>query len=625
MDDQESTTLKRTIALPTFRYLSLMALIGAILGGCAFEWSPPDATLDSNIPESNASPFQFEGEAEEAIAALPFAENELIVQTIPGSDPVDVAAAIEAANARVIDEIPEIDLLILETGVDQLSATAESLADSGLFETLQKNYLYAPSLIPSDSLYSRQQHLPQIKADRAWDLTTGNDSIVIAIVDTGIDTDHPDLKGKIVGGRNIYDGNDRYDDVQGHGTMVAGVAAALSNNSSGVAGISWSSPLLAVRVGSAEGLSSSQHIAAGILWASANRAKVINVSFAPLWSDRIVQSAVRQAFLRGSLVVISAGNGGGTTSAASYDEVMFVGAITPQNQVATFSDKGPFVDLVAPGTAIRSTTFDGAYGVANGTSFAAPIVAGVAALAWSINPSLRPVTVRDAVLSTTTDLGTAGRDNTFGRGAVDAAAAVRKAQQSFDPVDTTPPTVHINTPATGQSLSGRASATISATDNVGVAEVLLSIDGIPFASDTRAPFSFVIDTTAFSPGAHDLAFVATDLAGNASAIRTVRVSFIAGTTSTTAGSVRFTSPAAGTAVGGDVTIRASVADADGLAVIEWFVDGKSVFVAPLSGKSSGVSYVWRSQTYSKGTHTITIAITDITGNTTRGSLSLVKQ
>jgi subtilisin family serine protease len=571
--------------------------------------------------------FTFAEDADAAVAALEFAEDQLLVQSLPGADESAVDAVFADAGSRVIDEIAEIDVKVLETAPGQLTRTAEKLADSGLFETFQKSYLYPPSIVPNDALYTRQTHLPQIRAEQAWDISTGDQGVIIAVVDTGVDPDHPDLKDKIIGGRNIYDSNDRFDDVMGHGTLVAGVAAASSNNGIGVTGIAWESPILAVRVGNAEGLSSSQHIAAGILWAVSNGAKVINVSFAPLWSDRVVKSAAQQAYQRGCLVVISAGNAGGLNTVTGFEEVMFIGAITPENQIASFSDRGPFVDLVAPGTAIRSTSFDGDYGMANGTSFSAPIVVGVTALAWSVNPGLRPVTIREAILSTAVDLGSAGEDDTFGRGAVDAAAAVQKAAQSFDPLDTTPPTVRVSTPVAGQSLSGRATATVTATDKYGVADVVLLVDGVAFATDTRSPYSFVIDTASFSSGSHELAFVGTDSSGNASAPKTVRVKFtaVSAAGSGAAGTIRFTSPAANTSVSGDVTIKASLSDADGLSVIEWFVDGESVFVSLLSGISSGVSFVWQSGGFTSGSHTITASVTDSKGNQTRGSLGLSRK
>ena len=606
---------------PNYPYRIFCVAMSLSLSACNSALPPSDPILDNTVEPDT---FTFAEDEDAAYAALDYEQNRLLVQALPGADPQAVANAIAAADARIVDEIAEIDLNVLETQID-LTEAARRISESALFETFQKNYLYPPDLTANDPQYSRQQHLTQIRADKAWDITTGDASIVIAVVDTGVDPDQPDLKPKILGGRNIYDVNDNFDDVLGHGTMVAGTAAAITNNSVGVAGVSWQSPILAVRVGNAQGLATSQHVAAGILWAVANGAKIINVSFAPLWADKIVSSAAKQAFNRGTLVVVSAGNKGGLNKAAGFYEILFAGGVQPDNKIATFSDKGPFVDLVAPGTQIRTTGMDATYVMANGTSFSAPIVAGVIALAWSANPNLRPITVQEAVLSTTVDLGASGKDDTFGLGLVDAAAAVQKARQSFDPVDTTPPVVLVTSPATGQALSGRATVAVSATDKYGVADLVMSVDGVAFATDTRSPYSFVLDTAAFSAGSHDLSFVATDLSGNASAPKVIRVNFTASSGGNSAGTIRFTAPTAGALVSGDVTVKASLSDPDGLALIEWLVDGRSALVSTVSGRTSGVSFVWRSAGYAKGPHTITAVITDNLGNVTQGALGLTRK
>ncbi len=587
----------------------------------------PIASPDVPTDNSTISDFTFPEDDDPAIASLPFEVDTLLTQPLPGADHAVLKALYASAGATVIDEITDIDLTVLQTPSGKLRETAAKLAESGLLETFQKSYEYSTQRVPNDPIYGRSAHLPQIHAEQAWDSSTSSADIVIAVVDTGVDPDHPDLVSKIITGWNVYDANARFDDVLGHGTQVAGVAAAASNNALGVTGVAWDSPILAIRVGNDSGLSSSQHIAAGILWAAANGARVINVSFAPLWSDKVVKAAAQSAFHRGCLVIISAGNAGGMNTAVGFDEALYVGAVTTDNAIATFSDRGPFVDVVAPGTAIRATTFDGDYGMANGTSFAAPIVSGIAALAWSVNPDLRPISIKEAIVSSVVDLGATGKDTTFGNGLVDAAAAVAAAQAAFEPADTTPPAVTVTKPTANQSLSGRSTVSVSATDRYGVADVVLSIDGVPFATDTRSPYNFVIDTTTFSAGLHKLSIVATDTSGNASTPRIIRVTFsgVATAGAGNSGSIRFTSPAEGSSVTGNVTIKATVSDADGLSLIEWFVDGESVFSSPMSGTSSGVSYVWRSASYAAGSHSVTVAITDTAGNQTRGNLSLTRR
>ncbi len=597
-----------------------VALLPCTIAGCWLSVPLP-------IPDIEQDGALFAEDEDPAVAALPFVEKELLVQPYPGAEGEAVAALYAQVGAVVIEELTDIDATVLAVPADERDVIATQLADTGLIETVQKNYLYEPSDVPNDPMYRRQSHLTQVAAAQAWDTTVGDENIIIAIVDTGIDRDHPDLVDRIVDGWNAYNGNFDYSDVHGHGTQVAGVVAAATNNQLGVAGMTWECPIVVVRVSDQQGRASARHIAAGILWAVNHGASVINISFAPLWSNRVVRAAATEAFNRGAVVVISTGNAGQTSSASGYAEAMFVGAVNSSNEITSFSDRGGFVDLVAPGIAIRTTKDGGEYTMANGTSFAAPIVSGVAALAWSVNPDLRPVTVASALQDTAVDLGATGKDTSYGYGLVDAAAAVDGAAQlSFVP-DTTPPTLTINRPSNGATLTGRYAVYVTASDRWGVADVVMSVDGMAYATDTRSPYWLVIDIAKFPSGWHQLSFVATDHAGNASEPTTIRVNFrhLTGDTTNTATEIRFTYPANGATVTRDTTIRATISDTDGLATIEWFVDGIPVHTSTVSGQSTGVSYMWRIVGYDPGSHTISLIVTDLNGDQTTDQLTLRKR
>ena len=395
----------------------------------------------------------------------------------------------------------------------------------------------------------------------------------------------------------------------------------------GVAGITWDSPLLAVRVADGEGQATSREVASGILWAAGQGAKVINVSFAPLWSNEVVRAAVQQAYHRGSLVMISAGNEGGMRGASGYDEALFVGAVDGSNRIAGFSDRGPFVDLVAPGVEIRTTGDGGGYRLATGTSFATPIVAGVAALAWSVNPDLRPITMTEILTDSAADLGARGDDSTYGAGVVDATAAVELARETEASRDDTPPTLSVTRPTNGANMSGRYTVRATAADRYGVADVVLYVDGIPFATDTRSPYRFVVDTSDFTTGSHELVLIATDHAGNESEVVSVNVMFgssVFGGSGSSQG-VAFEAPAAGSRVSGNVSIDAVVTAAAGLATVEWLIDGESVFVTPVTGSTSQVNYLWRTAGASRGSHTVTVIATDMNGDQSTGHIELVKR
>jgi hypothetical protein len=598
-----------------------MALVSAVVG-CG-------GRLDVEAVGEGA--FLFPEDAVPIVAGLPYVETQLLVQTYPGTDDRALAEACDEVGAAVLERIEPLDLTVLRVRPGELDRTAARLDAAGLIEAAAKNYIFEPARIPDDPYFIQQQHLEQINAPAAWDEAVGDPRIIIAILDTGIDVDHEDLGGKVLAGWNIHDNNADLGDVAGHGTYVAGIAAASSNNTIGVTGVSWESMILPVRVTDEEGRTTTRDLAAGILWAVNHDAKVINVSFGPLWSNRIVKAAAEHAFNRGALVVISAGNSGITVAERGYLQALFVGAVDGSDAIASFSDRGPFVDLVAPGVGVRSTMNGAGYGLGSGTSSSAPIVSGVAALAWSVNPALRPAAVRTAVLASAVDLGPTGKDPTFGQGAVDAHAAVVEAARLIEPADTTPPTVSVDRPFDGAVLSGRFVATVAVSDSPsdgGVADVAFSIDGVPFATDTRAPYRFMVDGASFSPGRHELRFVATDLAGNASSAASVSVTFRRSADTAAEGSstsISFHSPADGAVVSGVVTIEATVSDEDGLATVEWLIDGEPVWVSAVSGQSSRVSYAWRAQDAFAGRHTVSIVVLDVTGRQARADLELVRE
>lgn len=595
-----------------YRLLGMTASLAIVTGGCGV---PP--TLGS-------STSAFVEDAEPAIAALDYVPDEILVQAFPGTDAESLSAAYAAAGAQVVGSIAELDVVVLRVAPEQLASAAAALDSETLFDTIQKNYLFEAQAVPDDTFFSRQDYLDTIRMNTAWDVTTGDEGTVIAVVDTGVDADHEDLADKILDGWNVYDDTPDYSDVVGHGTQVAGIAGASSDNGTGITGIAWDSLILPVRVVGADGRSSSRHIASGILWAVNHDADVINVSFAPLWSNRIVKAAAQTAFLRGKLVVISAGNGGGITSSRGYPEALFVGAMGTTGSLASFSDKGPFVDFVAPGTEVRATLVGNSYGLANGTSFAAPIIAGVAALSWSANPELRPVSIVEMLTDHAVDLGIDGKDSTYGHGLVDAAGTVDAASKASVSLDETPPTISTSAIADGDRITRRAIITVSSTDHSGVADVTMSVDGVGVAVDTRSPYRIVIDPNRYSAGAHQVSFVSTDVVGNRSETLSFQVEFGEVTSSTTA-AIEFTTPPSGASVSGSVTVEAAVSTGTGLALVEWLVDGVSVFSAPVSGTESTVSYRWRSDDFEPGDHTISLVVTDAVGRRTTGNLPLTSR
>jgi hypothetical protein len=414
--------------------------------------------------------------------------------------------------------------------------------------------------------------------------------------------------------------------------MVAGVVAAASNNGLGVAGVSWASAIMPLRVTNTSGQASSRAIAAGLIWAVNRGATVMNVSFAPLGSDRTVLRAARFARSAGGSVFISAGNDGALSPADANPNTIFVGATDLSNGLASFSTTGSFVDLVAPGVRIRTTAPDNAYQTVSGTSFSSPVAAGVAALVWSVRPELRPATVERILAETATDLGPAGKDDSFGAGLIDAAAAVQQAPGTIEVDDAIAPTVKITEPNDGESVSGVINVTATASDDHGIADVVLSIDGRPFATDTAEPYKFAVNTTKATPGVHTLTCTASDEAGNPSTPVSVQIVVGEESLGSTDGPadtidprVVINFPVDGTSVVGSVGIQATARDNAGLARAEWFVDGAAKQTTSISGTRAVVNFVWDAASYSNGSHTIAVRVTDAAHNRAVAAIALIKE
>jgi len=360
---------------------------------------------------------------------------------------------------------------------------------------------------PNDPSFSSQWGPPAIQATGAWDITLGLKSVIVAVVDTGVQYDHPDLSSNMWKNSdgtygcnyvNFYGtyssscGNTNVKDDNGHGTHVAGIVAATINNGIGVAGISQSS-IMAVKVLDYRGSGYWSWIAYGIQWATDHGAKIINLSLAGSSASQTLQNAVTYAYGGGVLLVAAAGNSGGTIQyPASYDQVIAVTAVDQNSNIASFSSRGSKAELTAPGVSVYSTYYGSKYTSMSGTSMAAPFVSGVAALVWSVDSSLSRDAVRSLLGSTADDLGSPGRDSYYGYGRVNAYGAVLAAGGTPPPPDfTLSLSASALTVTTGKS--GDVSAQVKGSG--GFADpVTLSTEGLPaevtssFApSDTGVP------------------------------------------------------------------------------------------------------------------------------------------
>lgn len=315
----------------------------------------------------------------------------------------------------------------------------------------------ATALTPNDPYYVYQWNLPAIQAPAAWDTTQG-EGVIVAVVDTGIDFNAPDLANsrRLPGYDFANEDTDPTDD-QGHGTHVAGTIAQSTNNGIGVAGVAYNSTLLPVKVLGSSGQGSYEGIIQGIIYAVDQGADVINLSLAGRNNSLALQEAMQYAYNRGVVVVAAAGNSSGPVEypAAFDDFVIAVGATGFDNSLAPYSNFGAQIDLVAPGGNIDvdqnndgfadgilqqtfATSGSGySYRFFEGTSMASPHIAGVAALLRSLNPNLSPAQVEQILQQTARNLG---QTDQFGAGLVQAGAAVQVAQGTGEQIDTPTPT-----------------------------------------------------------------------------------------------------------------------------------------------------------------------------------------
>lgn len=445
-------------------------------------------------------------------------------QFVPGRVLVKFREAIGADHARQIiaalgardaDEIPHIGVHILDLpyqASENAFANAFQLRPEVEFAELDR-ILTFQELIPNDPLYFSDWSwsLPKVSAPDAWSTTTGSSNVTIAILDTGVDGTHEDLISQMVPGWNIYNNNSDTHDVHGHGTAVAGTAAASGNNGVGVASVCWGCRIMPVRISDNYGLATYSDIASGLVWAADHGARVANISYNVTDSSTVSKSA-SYFQKKGGVVTVASGNSGTFDNTSDNPYVLTVGATDSTDTIYSWSNTGNNLDLVAPGF-VYSTMVGGGYTVAQGTSAAAPLVAGAAGLLFSLNPSLTPTQVQDILRQSADDLGTPGWDLSYGYGRLNLAKALTMAG-SLGAGDQTPPNDTIMAPTQGQKVSSTVSVVVNATDNVGVAKVELYVDGTLSGTSGSAPFTIKWSTRKTPAGAHMLQSKAYDAAGN---------------------------------------------------------------------------------------------------------------
>ncbi len=404
--------------------------------------------------------------------AAPNAAPRLLVRFAAGATAAEREAALASIGATADREYPALGVtrVALPSGSDDASEDASGLlalklARDPAVRSVEPDATGQVSFTPSDPLYGTdpqfglgQWGLRRAQVDRAWDVVRGSPAITVAVVDTGIDANHPDLVGVALPGASFVSSPDptcpratTVDD-NGHGTHVAGIIAASGNNGVGIAGVAFGVRILPVKALDCTGTGLLSDVAASIIWATDHGARIINISLGSNADLPTLHDAVRYATTRNVLVVTAAGNCGEVSSQCSgvnvpqypgaYPETLSVGATDTLDGHASFSNQGSYVGISAPGVIIWSTTptypttisrqnpNTQTYAAFRGTSQAAPFVAGVASLLLSQQPSLTATQAGDRLRATADDLGVIGPDPSFGAGRVNALRALSGAPAS---------------------------------------------------------------------------------------------------------------------------------------------------------------------------------------------------
>lgn len=385
-----------------------------------------------------------ENEVENQIVVVYKKSSEGQVRTLA----LDSLGKSESLSARV-------DLLELENP-EEVEKTIKTLANDPSVLAVERNALVQTALLPDDPYVKDGSawYFEKIGASQTWDQGVDSQEIVVAVIDTGLYVDHPDLSNRVLQGYDFVTGSKQMTDLSGHGTMVSGCVAAAADNGIGIAGVAGLANVK-IRPYRTGGMTPGDrtlyisHIAAAIIEAADQTdVRVINMSFGTYSDSLAIRESINYAVAQGKILVSSSGNEGNTRAGqygypASYDQVISVAATDQNDQRPNYSQYNDQVNLAAPGNSIISTNRLGGYGMVNtgsgtsGTSFSAPMVSGACALLLAAKNDLTAPEVQAILEKTALDLGPPGKDPYYGHGRI-------QLNKAFDYINDTRPLTGIS-------------------------------------------------------------------------------------------------------------------------------------------------------------------------------------
>lgn len=496
-----------------------------------------------------------------------------------------------------------------------IPAIVKDYKDSGTVVYAQPNYIYKALRTPNDTYYSSQWHLPKIQADLAWEISTGEASaIIVADIDTGVKYTHEDLTGKVITGWDFVNNDNNPMDDNGHGTHIAGIIGAMTDNATGIAGINWNAQILAIKVLDSRGYGSSVDTKSGMTYAADYPGcKVLSMSFGQYSEDYYIKSGVEYAYAKGCVLAAAAGNEDTSDPIypGSYPEVIAVAA-TDQNDhrsvwnTTDASNYGTWVDVASPGTSIYSTWISGTppYKNSNGTSMATPLVAGLASLLLSINPNLTPDQVKSILENTADNIDSLnpGYVGLLGKGRINAYAAL----QTYLKTSLTYPTANQYV-AGSQAVQGTAGG-------YAFNSYQILLNGAQLYSSSTAVDNgklYDLNTTLQPDGAYNLMLRTTGTAGLFTGEAQVSI-----TIDNTLPTAEITSPTLNSTVEGAINITGQATDLNfDYYYLEYSKDGTNYtrFATSGTAQPGGLLGRWDSSNLS-GSYFIRLTVKDKAGN-----------
>ncbi len=547
-------------------------------------------------------------------------------------------------------EVSDIYLLELDSGTDPSAAVNDFGKDPNV-EYAEREGVSTIQLVPNDPYYSStgswgQSYadlwgLKKVQAGTAWDLATGS-GVIVAVVDTGIDYNHPDISanvwrnpGEIAGNGIDDDGNGFIDDTvgydfantdnnpmdgHGHGTHIAGTIAATGNNSLGVIGLAFNSKVMALKGLDDSGSGSDYDLAMGITYAADNGADVVNASWGSGgFPSKFMDDTINYAVSLGVVFVAAAGNSNTDASnfyPAAYTNSIAVAASDSNDSKAWFSNYGARIDVAAPGVDILSLQRGGSgYTRLSGTSMAAPHVCGLAALIMSQHPEYSSPQVRQTISNYADDIGAAGKDASFGYGRINAQRALAVSN------DTSPPTIanQSSTVISSYSASVQWTTNENSTSQLeyGLSSAygsLSALDGSLAKSHSQTLSGLAADTV------YHFRVLSKDAAGNEAASGDMTFTTLPKTPDTVKPVIAVTSPSDNASVSGIFTLSGTASDNEALSKVEIAIDGGAASAA--SGTSDW-SYSINSLALTNGAHSLSASAEDSSGNRSSVSVQIV--